>query len=155
MIKYSELKAVIEKTTKEMDRYKPECTEFLCMLAAHESGLGRYRKQIEGPALSLFQIEPRTHNSIWDNCDSIHKLAAKLGIKRNLASLENDDRYAVFVARCYLLMDKNPLPRSVCAMGDYAKCYWNNGGDDGDDTNDGKASPENYVNAYIEWRVKG
>lgn len=138
-----------------MDRYKPEGTELLCMIAAHESGLGKYRKQITGPALSLFQIEPITHNSIWDNCDSINKLAAKLGIKRNLASLETDDRYAVFVARCYLLMDKNPLPRSVCAMGDYAKCYWNNGGDDGDDTNDGKASPENYVNAYIEWRVKG
>ena len=40
-------------------------------------------------------------------------------------------------------------------MGEYAKTYWNNGGDDGDDTNDGKASPEAYINAYIKWRELG
>lgn len=154
-VKYSELKKVVVDTTIEMDRYKPECVELLCMLAAHESMLGKYRKQIKGPALSLFQIEPRTHNSTWDHCDSIDKLAKKLGIKRNLESLADDDRYAVFVARCYLLMDKNPLPKTICEMGEYAKTYWNNGGDDGDDTNDGKASPEAYINAYIKWRELG
>lgn len=152
---YSGLKKIITDTVKEMDRFKPECVELLCMIAAHESGLGKHRKQINGPALSLFQIEPITHDSIWDNCDSIKALAKKLGITRNLKSLETDDRYAVFVARCYLLMDTDPLPKTVCKMGEYAKSYWNNGGEDGDDTNDGKADPEDYVDAYIKWRELG
>lgn len=146
-VKYIELKKVVTETLKEMDRFKPECVELLCMIAAHESMLGKYRKQIKGPALSLFQIEPRTHNSIWDHCDSIDKLAKKLGIKRRLESLADDDRYAVFVARCYLLMDKSPLPKTVCEMGEYAKTYWN--------SNDGKASPEAYIDAYIKWRELG
>ncbi|AXQ65845.1 MAG: putative endolysin [Caudoviricetes sp.] len=146
-VKYIELKKVVTETLKEMGRFKPECVELLCMIAAHESGLGKYRKQIKGPALSLFQIEPRTHDSIWDNCDSIDKLTIKLGIERSLRSLAEDDRYAVFVARCYLLMDKNPLPKTVCEMGEYAKTYWN--------SNDGKASPEAYIDAYIKWREIG
>lgn len=144
---YSGMKKIITDTTKEMDRFKPECVELLCMIAAHESGLGKHRKQINGPALSLFQIEPITHDSIWDNCDSIKALAAKLGITRNLKSLETDDRYAAFVARCYLLMDRNAVPKSVCEMGQYAKSYWNSGV--------GKASPEAYVDAYIKWRELG
>ena len=146
-VKYSELKKVVTETLKEMDRFKPECVELMCMIAAHESMLGKYRKQIKGPALSLFQIEPRTHDSIWDNCDSIAKLAIKLGIERSLRSLADDDRYAVFVSRCYLLMDKNPLPKTVCEMGEYAKTYWN--------SNDGKASPDAYIDAYIKWRELG
>lgn len=144
---YSGLKKILTDTTKEMDRFKPECVELLCMIAAHESGLGRHRKQINGPALSLFQIEPVTHDSIWDNCDSIKALAKKLGITRNIKSLETDDRYAAFVARCYLLMDRNEIPKSVCEMGQYAKSYWNSGS--------GKASPEAYVDAYIKWRELG
>lgn len=147
MISYSEFKKVVASTLKEMDRFKPECVELLCMIAAHESMLGEYRKQIKGPALSLLQIEPVTHNSIWDHCDSIGKLAIKLGIERSLMSLADDDRYAVFVARCYLLMDKNPLPKTVCEMGEYAKTYWNSNG--------GKASPEDYIDAYIKWRELG
>lgn len=147
MTSYSEFKKVVTATLKEMDRFKPECVELLCMIAAHESMLGKYRKQIKGPALSLFQIEPRTHDSIWDNCDSIGKLADKLGIERDLQSLADDDRYAVFMARCYLLMDTNPLPKTVCEMGEYAKRYWNSDG--------GKASPEAYINAYIKWRELG
>lgn len=146
-MKYSELKKIVIKTTLEMERHKPEMVELLCMIAAHESGLGKYRRQVNGPALSLFQIEPITHNSIWDHCDSIEMLAKKLGIKRNVELLATDDRYAVFVARCYLLMDKNPLPKTVCEMGEYAKTYWNSEG--------GKASPEAYIDAYIKWRELG
>jgi len=145
--KYSQFKKIVTETLKEMDRFKPECVELLCMIAAHESMLGKYRKQIKGPALSLLQIEPVTHNSVWDHCDSINKLANKLGIKRSLELLADDDRYAVFVARCYLLMDKNPLPKTVCEMGEYAKTYWN--------SNSGKASPEAYIDAYIKWRELG
>lgn len=146
-MKYSEFKSIAANTLKEMDRFKPECVELLCMIAAHESALGKYRKQIKGPALSLLQIEPVTHDSIWDNCDSIKEIANKMGIKRGLNLLAESDRYAIFLARCYLLMDVKPLPKTVCEMGEYAKNYWN--------SDDGKASPEAYIDAYIKWRELG
>lgn len=145
-MKYSDFKLATNNTLKEMNRHKDNATELLCMLAAHESGAGKHRKQVGGPALGLLQIEPFTHDSIWDNSDSINKLANNMGIVRNVNLLENDDRYTIFIGRCYLLMDTNPLPRTVCEMAEYAKLYWNR---------TGRATPEQYMNDYIKWREKG
>ena len=36
----------------------------LCMIAAHESGGFRFTKQIRGPAVSLFQIEPASFRDV-------------------------------------------------------------------------------------------
>jgi hypothetical protein len=145
-VKYSEFKRRVKVTLAEMNRYSDNAVELLCMIAAHESMCGTYRKQINGPALGLLQIEPFTHDSIWDNSDSIGSLADKMNIIRNTNSLVDDDRYTIFVGRCYLLMDANPLPKTVCEMGEYAKSYWNR---------TGKATPEQYVNDYIKWRERG
>ena len=130
----------IAETLNEMNRYSPEAVELLFMIAAHESKLGKYRRQIGGgPALGIYQIEPVTHDSIWDNCDSIYMLAKQMNIVRNVDALVNDDRYSTFVARCYLLMDKKPLPKTPEAMAKYCKSYWNR---------TGKATPEQYLDAY-------
>lgn len=130
----------ITETLKEMNHYSTEAIELLLMIAAHESKLGKYRRQIGGgPALGIYQIEPDTHDSIWDNCDSIDKLANNMGIVRNVGSLVDDDRYSTFVARCYLLMDKNPLPKTPEAMAQYCKDYWNR---------TGKATAQQYLDAY-------
>lgn len=124
--------------------YSPEAVELLAMICAHESSGGKYRRQIGGgPALGIFQMEPVTHNSIWDNSDTIHARAERFGIKRNLSQLEVDDRYAVFVARHYLAMDKNPLPKTPEEMAKYCKSYWNR---------TGKATPEKYLADYNRWR---
>ena len=36
------------------------------MISAHESGGFVHNKQIEGPALSFFQVEPKTHADLYD-----------------------------------------------------------------------------------------
>lgn len=145
-MKYSEFKTKVISALIEMNRYNVNAVELLCMIAAHESMGGVYRRQINGPALGLLQIEPFTHDSIWDNSDSIGRLSKSMNITRDTDSLINDDRYTIFIGRCYLLMDVNPLPKTVCEMGEYAKSYWNR---------TGKATPEQYVNDYIKWREKG
>lgn len=136
------MKTLIADTLREMGRYRPEAVELLLMIAAHESHLGKYRRQIGGgPALGIYQIEPVTHDSIWDNCDSIERLAKRMNIKRKVSRLVDDDRYSTFVARCYLLMDVNPLPKTPESMAQYCKDYWNR---------TGKAKPEDYLNAYLK-----
>lgn len=136
------MKTLIANTLNEMGRYSTEAVELLLMIAAHESHMGKYRRQLGGgPALGIYQIEPETHDSIWDHCDSIGKLAKLMNIKRDVSRLVNGDRYATFVARCYLLMDENPLPKTPEKMAQYCKDYWNR---------TGAATPEDYLNAYIK-----
>lgn len=124
----------------------PNATEFLVMAASHESHAGEYRVQLGGgPALGLYQIEPDTHDSIWDECDIIDEVARRCGYKRNVALLENDDAYSTFIARMYLAMDKNPLPsrHDVFKMAEYCKSYWNR---------TGKATKRDYLVKYELFR---
>ena len=144
------MKQMIAATLRKMNRvrkgmYKPNAVTLLCMIAAHESHAGKYRKQIGGIALGLYQIEPETHDSIWDNSDTINEVADALGITRDVSKLENDDFYSTFVARHYLAMDKNKLPTDIVSMAVYCKSYWNR---------TGKATPEKYLNDYENWLKK-
>ena len=40
-------------------------TNLLCMVAAHESGGFKYCRQIGGPAVSIFQMEPATFYDVF------------------------------------------------------------------------------------------
>lgn len=142
---YQKFKADVTEWLKEWDMYSESAVELLAMICAHESLGGKHRRQIGGgPALGVFQIEPLTHDSVWDNSDTIHKRAAKYGIKRDLSQLEHNDKYSVFVARHYLAMDRNPLPKNPQAMAEYCKSYWNR---------TGKATAEKYLADYKAWKV--
>ncbi len=60
------LASVIRPTLMTLGLYSPAAEQLLLATAIQESHL-THRKQIGGPALSYFQIEPKTHNDIWDN----------------------------------------------------------------------------------------
>lgn len=142
---YQKFKADVTEWLLEWGMHSDHCVELLAMLCAHESLGGKHRRQIGGgPALGLLQIEPLTHDSVWDNSDTIHKRAAKHGIKRDLSQLEHNDKYSVFVARHYLAMDKNPLPQNPQAMAEYCKSYWNR---------TGKATADKYLSDWKAWKV--
>jgi hypothetical protein len=142
-MKYPEFKHFCTEALLDWGLHSDHCVELLAMIAAHESLGGKHRKQIGGPALGLFQIEPVTHNSVWDNSDSIRARAKRYGITEDVSNLESDDRYSIWVARHYLAMDKNPLPKTPEAMAAYCKSYWNR---------TGKATPDKYLNDWQAWR---
>jgi hypothetical protein len=143
-MKYSDFKAICAEALLDWGLHSDHCVELLAMIAAHESLGGKHRRQIGGgPALGLFQIEPVTHNSVWDNSDTIKSRAARFGIKEDVSRLETDDGYSIFVARHYLAMDRNPLPKTPEAMAAYCKSYWNR---------IGKATAEKYLNDYRAWQ---
>jgi len=142
-MKYTEFKHLCTEALLDWGLHSDHCVELLAMIAAHESLGGKYRKQIGGPALGLFQIEPVTHNSVWDNSDSIRARAKRYGIEEDVSKLESDDRYSIWVARHYLAQDQNPLPKTPEAMAAYCRSYWNR---------TGKATPEKYLNDWQAWR---
>lgn len=127
--------------------------ELSAMLCAHESGGGKHRRQLiskggmlvpEGAARGLWGMEPPTHDSVWYNSDTINARASKYGITRSDPDrMINDDVYALWMARHYIAMDKNPLPKTPEAMAQYCKDYWNR---------TGAATPEKYLNDWQLWK---
>ena len=114
--------------------------ELLLGTAIAESDL-RHRKQFpHGPARSFFQMEPDTHDDIWNN---YLKYKPKLGEAiislmtspdaDKLLELEKNDKYACAMARAHYARVSKALPKAgdVDAMAQYWKRYYNTKGGKG------------------------
>jgi hypothetical protein len=152
VINPKQLRDLITRTLKEIPHgYSEDAVELLMMIAAHESRLGTYLRQVGGPALGVFQMEPATHDDVWENGDSCVSNASSMGYDLECADmLEYDIRYQIFMARQKLFMISEPLPSSegassenISLMSDYCKEYWN--------TVDGSADAFEYFNAYLDY----
>ena len=89
----------------------------LLATAAIESDCGFYIKQINGPALGIWQMESDTHDDIWENCDALKKqdfaytIACFNSCRNDLAELMiTEPVYACAMARLKYSMDKESLP---------------------------------------------
>lgn len=115
----------------------------LCMIAAHESGDFHYVRQLRGPAMSLFQIEPATFENLC-NFAINRRLTIASSLPCSEWQLVFDQRFAAAMGRVFFLRFKEPLPGAdnLDDLARYAKQYWN--------THLGKATPDDYLNAYLE-----
>jgi hypothetical protein len=85
--------------------------QLLLATCAQESNMGKYIKQINGPALGIMQIEPATHKSIWrDYVDYRPDLKTKL--LAMLPDAARGDTQIAFNARNQCLITN--LAYSVC-----------------------------------------
>lgn len=143
-MKYQDFKDFCFKHLSCWSLYSEAVTELNAMIVAHESLGCKFVKQIGGgPARSWWQIEKPTHDDVWDRSRSIHKNAAKAGIKRDWSKIE-DPVYALFVARHIIMLDPNPVPTKPADMAKWCKEKWN--------TKLGKATPEKYLNDWQLWK---
>ena len=141
-MKYLEFKETCKEWLFEFGSYSASAVELLAMICAHESLGGRYRKQVGGPALSIYQVERIAHDDVWNRHRSIKANALKVGIKCDWAQMEHSDRYATFVARHIIALDPNAIPTDPTQMAEWCKKNWNKGG---------KATAEKYLNDYNSW----
>ena len=97
-----------------------EARFLLLCTAAIESDCGYYIKQVGGPALGIWQMEPKTHQDINLNCDalnasSMQKIQCSLYMPYNEASdisgLLNNPMYACCMARLKYSMTPKQLPK--------------------------------------------
>jgi|TARA_R100000501_G_C2561647_1_gene72042 hypothetical protein len=113
---------IIKPTLEYMggNYYSKESAFLLLCTAAIESDCGYYIKQINGPALGIWQMEPSTEDDIWQNCDALDD-SPFISVIGDL-HLSKDDRvgyngliesskYACAMARLKYSMDPNPLPK--------------------------------------------
>ena len=109
---------------------------------------GAYLKQIRGPALGIYQMEPQEHDRIWAAV-----LPGRPGLRRRvvrtlvpgiprLEQLTWNHAYATAMARVYLLAVHDPLPSpgDIQALAEYWKTHWN--------TYTGKGRVEEFVERY-------
>lgn len=137
--------------------FSQDAVELLKMTMCHESDCGRYLKQIKGPALSPYQMEPPTYHDIWDNfihynsglCEKLNRMLPECSItppERGLpVDLVTNLAYSTAMARVHYYRVPEALPSSddVEAMAKYAKKYYN--------THLGKARWEDYRDAYLKY----
>ena len=142
--------------------YSTEAEDLLVMTAAHESHLGTYLKQVNGPALGVYQMEPATHADIWENfleyrdklAWAVDDLLTERLDEDYSDSLVFDLRYATAMARVNYYRDKEAIPKEkdyptrseyIDALGAYAKRVYN--------TELGKATANQYVKDYLKYGV--
>jgi hypothetical protein len=150
MINPTQLRDIITRTLKQIPNgYSNDAVELLMMIAAHESHLGTYLRQMNnGPALGGWEMEVATHDDTWINGDSCEVNASHFGYiwegESTADKLEYDLQYQILMARQRLFMKPEALPssRDVWAMADYCKKHWN--------TVHGKAKATDYYTAYVE-----
>ena len=132
--------------------YSQEATELLLGTCAVESAFGKYRKQIGGPALSIFQIEPDTEKSIWKDM-----FPSKPGLERLCNELAGVDRpgdeynlvnnlvYGILMTRFRYLWVRGSIPQTLDGIAEYWKTGYN--------TIYGKGTPEKFKEAYEKYTI--
>lgn len=159
MIDYTQFRElVVVPTLKylnlEMIPFSEEAVDLLALTAAHESKGGTYLKQIGGPALGPYQMEPTTEEDIWENyLDYRPSLSARVfnmkGKSPTTPLLATNFVYATAMARVHYFRVPSPLPKKeeenyLLKLAEYAKEHYN--------THLGKATPEAYYNDFLKWR---
>ena len=115
--------------------YSKDAAMLLLATAAIESDCGYYIKQINGPALGIWQMEPDTSGDIWKNCDAFNSMDFIDCIGGFCVSMDSADStnlmvspmYACAMARLKYSMDRASLPdyNDVDAVYNYYKRVYN------------------------------
>ena len=126
-----QLRALISDVLKSIDLYSKAAVELLMLTSAVEAHCGSYIEQVGGPALGIFQMEPATHDDIWNNYLIFHNdLFNKVIILRNgnaKLSQRANLSYQIAMARVHYLRVNEKLPsyRDIPGMARYWKKYYN------------------------------
>lgn len=135
---------IIRPVLNRLGLYSEAAEELLMLTAATESLCGKFVHQVGGPALGIFQMEPRTHDDIWDNFLRFKPdLAFRVKHFGRLSQqLPGNLYYACAMARVHYLRVPERLPSAIDVNGlaDYWKAHYN--------THLGAGKPEEAIQNY-------
>jgi hypothetical protein len=143
---------IIEPVLSKLQLYSKEAEEILVFTCATESLGGRYLAQIKGPALGVYQMEPKTYTDIWINyIRARNKLATLMAIHLGCNKIPETSRlvydlhFATAMARIHYLRCFGNLPKAddVEGMWEYYKKNYN--------TEKGKAKKEESIKKYQDY----
>lgn len=140
---------IVQKALIELKAYSKEAEELLILTCAQESLGGTYIKQIDGPALGIFQMEPKTHEDLWlsflpRRTDLVYKIlgAVRLQTKPPVEFLEYNLLYAAMMCHVRYMTIHEPIPAATDILGlaKYWDAYYN--------SDSQKGFPEEAVVSY-------
>ncbi|MBI2881275.1 MAG: hypothetical protein HYY21_06785 [Candidatus Tectomicrobia bacterium] len=144
---------VIRPTLEGIGAHSRAAENLVLGTALQESGLSYLRQMDEGPALGLYQMEPATHDDIWENYLSFRpelreRVSAFLvpGQDRTLQLIWNL-AYATAMCRTHYLRVPAPLPDAddILGLAEYWKLHYN--------TPQGRGRPEEFVRNFEEHAI--
>lgn len=126
----NQLHNLIEKTLIAINLHSPEAVNLLMGTAAQESHLGHYIRQINGPAVGVFQMEPLTFD------DHVKWLDYKPELKESIKKFAGIDKFkvtylewnlalSIAMARVHYLRRPEALPHTISGMAGYWKRWYN------------------------------
>lgn len=136
----------VRPVLSQMGYWSEGAEELLMMVAAHESGGFMHRRQIGGPALGLWQMEPVAFKDLYSRYFLLRpeiraavRAVLPAGSEMSFYLMESDDRFACAMARAHFIKAPEPIPTAedLYALAVYAKLHWN--------TMAGKATAEKYL----------
>ena len=136
MIDKSQLRTLVKEVLTFLNLHSQAAEDLVLGTIAQESRMGTYLKQLgNGPALGVCQMEPATHNDIWDNYLKYKQPLANLMWTLSLdngmftsnkipdcAQLVGNLYYAIAMCRILYLRKPDPRPQAGDIAG-YA-AYW-------------------------------
>jgi hypothetical protein len=141
---------VIKPVLKDLGLWSVDAEKLILGTACAESGCGRFLHQIGGPALGIYQMEPDTHNDIWDNFIEYRpELVKKLELMDASGHGSYEDQlpgnlyYATAMCRIHYLRVPAPIPDSLPKQAAYWKNHYN--------TELGKGSTDDYMAAWYRY----
>jgi hypothetical protein len=108
---------VVRPALKHLNLYSPAAENLVLGTALVESA-GSYLKQVRGPALGLWQMEPATHDDIHNNyllyqpslAAAVRELETSARITAGASELVGNLFYAAAMCRIHYRRDDEPLP---------------------------------------------
>ena len=133
MFNPDQFKSLVSSVCSKLDLHSPAAVNLLLGTAAQESGFGTYLKQIKGPALGVFQMEPATETDIWKNYLSFRAGLACRVIQvaevsgPNVLHLSGNLIYQIALCRVHYLRKPEPMPSAddLPGLARYWKAYYN------------------------------
>lgn len=125
---------IVTPALSNLQLYSKDAEELMVFTCAVESDGGTYIKQINGPAVGIYQCEPNTHNDIWRNFilyknNFVTQLALNFNVNAipDISRLMTDLSYATAICRLHYARTKERVPSmtDVDAMWEYYKKYYN------------------------------
>lgn len=114
---------------------------------ALESDGGSFLVEENGPALGIFQMEPKTHDDLWRtflpvNPKLTHDMIqiCRMAIKPTADMMVYHLFYATAMARVFYARIKEPIPTNLESQAAYYKEHWN--------TKAGKSTIQEYIDCY-------
>ncbi len=138
---------IIEPTLEDLGLYSTAAVELVLGTALQESRLTYIKQLGVGPALGVCQMEPRTHDDIWDNFlayrEKLKQLTSEIGGPDAVEMIWNL-RYSVAMCRLHYRRVRFALPQAGDLKGQasYWKAHYN--------TDLGRGTTEEYIS---NWRA--